>query len=78
VSDGSVSTANCSKGAEPIVYRYKSSTCVLRKFAGDMSHCPSKLNNEETHCRGLFISARSYKPINEKCIATDSSKSQKH
>jgi hypothetical protein len=54
VSDGSVSIANCSKGAEPIVYRYSSLTCVLRKFASDMSHCPSKVNNEIMHCHGLF------------------------
>jgi hypothetical protein len=27
---------------------------VLRKFAGDMSYRPSKLNNEEMHCHGLF------------------------
>jgi hypothetical protein len=48
------------------VYRYTSPTCVFRKFADDMSHCPSKVNNEEMHCRGLFISAHQSKQINEK------------
>jgi hypothetical protein len=33
-------------------------TCVLWKFAGDMSHCPSRVNNEQTHCCGLFNSKR--------------------
>jgi hypothetical protein len=28
--------------------------CVLRKFAGDMSHCQSKLNNEKMSYCGLF------------------------
>jgi hypothetical protein len=27
---------------------------VLRKFAGDMCHCPSKLINEKMHCHGLL------------------------
>jgi hypothetical protein len=35
------------------VYRYTSPTCVFRKFADDMSHCPSKLINEEMHCCGF-------------------------
>jgi hypothetical protein len=65
VSNGSVSTANCRQGAEPIVYRYKSPTCVCRKFAGDMSHCPSKLNNAAKALPRAFISAHRSKLINE-------------
>jgi hypothetical protein len=53
VSDGSVSAANCREGAETMLYRYKSPTCVSRRFADDMSHCPSKLINEKMHCSGL-------------------------
>ncbi len=32
---------------------YKSPTCVLRKFAGDMSHRPSMLIKAHKHCYGL-------------------------
>jgi hypothetical protein len=65
VSDGSVSTANYRQGAEPIVCRYISPTCVCRKFAGDMSHRPSKLINEKMHCHGLFVSSRPSKVNDE-------------
>jgi hypothetical protein len=40
------------------VYRYISLTCVSRKFASDMSHCPSKLIKAQKHCHGLLNASK--------------------
>ncbi len=47
------------------MYHYISPTCVFRKFAADMSHCPSKLNNATNALPRVFISPRPPRLNNE-------------
>jgi hypothetical protein len=37
-----------------LVQLLRNAACVLLQLASDMSHCPSKLNNEQKHCCGLL------------------------
>jgi hypothetical protein len=37
-----------------LVQLLRNAACVLLQLASDISHCPSKLNNEQKHCCGLL------------------------